>query len=179
MPAYRFLLATATMVAATHGAVVALADERRNPFDLPDVTGVEDEQVHAFAAGLQFPARDEDANSPSWPNTVSDDNPMKLDGTWASRWNSAGTDGWSGNAKAKIARTGDRLFIHYYSGAEPASGGYLIEAVRGQDGLYRGRYSTAGAETSSGFWVGRIVAHDRIDGFWTATGRWDFRRRFE
>ena len=51
--------------------------------------------------------------------------------------------------------------------------------VRRDAGIYVGRYSAAGATNSSGLWVGRLVSYDRIDGFWTATGRWDFRRKFE
>ena len=153
------------------------AQEMRNPFGLPDVPNADDDDARTFADQVSFPALSEDPNSPAWPNDVSDDNPMKLNGVWAGRWNSQGADGWSvGNAR--VAKQGRRLFIHYYSGKQP-EGGYLIEAIRRDDGLYVGRYSVAGQSSASGLWAGRIVSYERIDGFWTATGRWDFRRKFE
>ena len=166
-------LLLALFVFASH----ASAQQRRNPFGLPDVPGADDEGARAFADQLKFPALGEDPNALAWPSEASADNPMKFDGTWAGRWNSQGTDGWSvGNAR--VAKQGRGLFIHYFSG-EQAEGGYLIEAVRRDDGLYVGRYSVAGQSSASGLWAGRVVSHERIDGFWTATGRWDFRRKFE
>lgn len=180
MPAYRFPLAVAMILSASLLTARPLsAQQRRNPFGLPDVPGVEDEAARAFGAGVKFPAVDEDANAEPWPASVSDDNPMKLAGVWFSRWNNVGDGDWSAGGKARVAKIGKGLFIRYYSGDDPDSGGYLIEAVRRDDGIYVGRYSVAGADNSSGFWVGRLVSHDRIDGFWTAKGRWDFRRKFE
>ena len=158
---------------------LASAQERRNPFKLPDVSGVEDDGAKAFAAGIQFPKPTEDVNAEPWPTDISRDNPMSLVGTWASRWTNSGTDTWNGPAKARVAKIGKRLFIRYYTGEDPAVGGYLIEAILNKEGLYVGRYSVAGERNSSGFWVGRLVSYERIDGFWTAAGRWDFRRRFE
>ena len=160
-------------------SAIAYADEQRNLFGLPDVTDVESDEVHRFAAGLSFRILNEDPNAQPWPNEFSHENPMRFDGLWSSRWNSDGGDSWSGPANARIVKRGGRLFIRYFTGEDESAGGYLIEAVKQPDGLYIGRYSTAGAQTSSGFWVGRIVSHERIDGFWTTTGRWDFRRKFE
>lgn len=154
-------------------AVGGFADETRNPFGLVDIDVPIDDNLRLQAKSVKLPGGDDDPNAKPWPDNVTDDDPMKLNGMWASRWNNRG-ETWS-LCKAKVSKQGDRLFIHCFT---EGNNGWLIEAIRQKDGKYVGRYVAAGSSSGSGVWIGRIIDHGRIDGDWIS-GRWDLRRVFD
>jgi hypothetical protein len=149
--------------------LMAAAGQTRNPFGVPDISDATGDDVLAHLKRAVLDGGDKDPNAAAWPREPVDSDPMKIDGTWAGRWNSEASP-WSGEVATKVAKRGDRLFILH--------GGYLIEAIRQPDGRYAGRWVSVGSTSGGGTWVGRIVSEERIDGDWVS-GRWDFRRRFE
>lgn len=146
------------------------AGESRNPFGIPDIADPTGDDVLAHHDRAPLDGGDKDPNAQPWLARAVEGDPMKFNGVWSGRWNGGGGGEWSAEEETKIVKTSDRLFIMQNS--------WYIEAIRQRDGRYAGRWVSAGSTTGGGTWVGRIVSDERIDGDW-ASGRWDFRRRFE
>ncbi len=146
------------------------ADGPRNPFGIPDIEDPTGDDVLAHHDRAALDRGEEDANAAEWPAVAVEGDPMKLDGAWMGRWNAGDGLDFVAPSEAKVAQRGDRLFI--------VQGSWYIEALRQRDGRYAGRWVSVGSTTGGGTWVGRIVSDERIDGDW-ASGRWDFRRRFQ
>ena len=149
---------------------VAAAEEVRNPFGIPDIADPTGDDVLAHHDRAPLDGGDKDPNAEAWPEVPVEGDPMKFDGVWLGRWTSGAPTTWYGTSETRIAKRGERLYI--------LQGSWYIEALRQRDGRYAGRWVSAGSATGGGTWVGRIVNDERIDGDW-ASGRWDFRRRFQ
>jgi hypothetical protein len=153
---------------------VSTADDKektRNPFEVKDVVGVDDDEVKDFAAKVKLPADDKDDNAEQWAPRGAGGKAGSLNGTWYSRWNGgAGRDWISGRAIVKTS--GDRVYILYVENTNT----YLIEAKREGKRRLVGRYVNVDDPKDTTPWVGVVVDDERIDGEW-ASGRWDMRRK--
>jgi hypothetical protein len=140
----------------------------RNPFGMPDVERPLGKDVADYAKATRVPGGKDDENAADWAEVVVP-RQDSIDGNWSSRWKTSDGEWSTGLATVKTA--GERVYIMYHDG----SGRYLIEARRGVNGRLVGRYVNLSDDSDTSPWVGRVIAPDRIDGFWPS-GRWDLQR---
>ena len=143
----------------------------RNPFGLADVPGSpEDADVKNFAKSARLSGDDRDGNASQWSPQATSGKADSMEGEWFGRW----LANVQGRATIKIANA--RMYIKYEEG--PAT--WLVELVRVGSTDLMGRWVNIANSNDQGFYAGKMVGHDRIDGVWTGDGaRWDFRRKLK
>jgi hypothetical protein len=151
-----------------------VTDPIRNPFgalDVPDPNGAD---VRAFAS-RQLDVSLNDANAHSWTpsSTTLPAEPSSIEGEWHSRWNggATGLEWKQGTAEVRVAGAG--VFLLFRWSGETQQG--LMETRLDGRSRLIGRYMNLGNTSIVRPWVGLIIDHRRIDGYWTE-GRLDFRR---
>ena len=149
-----------------------MTDPTRNPFGVLDVPDPNGGDVREFAS-TKFEASPDDANAQSWTPTALPAEPSSIEGEWHSRWNGGATGlDWK-QGRAEIRMSGAQLFLLFRWAGETQRG--LIETRRDGRSRLVGRYMNLGNTSIVRPWVGLIIDHRRIDGYWTE-GRLDFRR---
>jgi hypothetical protein len=156
------------------------ASKLRNPFDVMDVPGPDDDEVRAFAAGVSLVGAADDENAPTWANVSDGVNHESIEGNWSSRWNGGADPTIPGDAEEKwkegrgeVRTKSDRAYLLFDWDRGARKG--LIEARRVGARRLVGKYINLSAPAITRPWVGLIVSNERIDGRWTG-GRLDFRR---
>lgn len=148
------------------------AASARNPFGLPDVVKPMGPDVMAFVRSIRIPNNNsEDPNAAQWAVAPVKATSDSVDGDWEARWKPEGSSEWE-SGRARISTVGESTFILFHS----RSGKYLIECRRNGPKVLAGRYVNVNDTNDTSPWKGKIIADDRIDGYY-AGGRWDFRRR--
>jgi hypothetical protein len=159
---------------AASAAVVARAEESRNPFGVQDLVDPVGIAIQQLAEKVTLAGDAADRNAPQWAPALGRREGRRLDGQWFGRW----TVGTTGTARVKVI--GDRLFALYTDVAGHMAGrSWLLEAKMLADGRLIGSWIQVGNPNDRGPFIGRIVDDERIDGVWSWDGRerWDFRRR--
>lgn len=152
----------------------------RNPFDVMDVPGPDDDEVQRFAASAGLAGAADDENAKAWMPASGSDRHGGIEGHWSSRWN-GGADPtipcdaahkWK-PGQAEVKTSGDRVYLLFDWDRGARRG--LIDAKR--DGATRliGKYINLTDPKITRPWIGLIVSNQRIDGRWPQ-GRLDFRR---
>ncbi|RWQ33664.1 MAG: hypothetical protein EOS21_29150 [Mesorhizobium sp.] len=152
----------------------------RNPFGVLDVPAPNDEEVSAFAAGVQLDGIASDENAEAWDAEGGRDSNDTIEGSWSSRWNGGADPTIPGDAKdkwkpgrAEVKTVGERVYLLFDWDHGARKG--LVDARReGANGLV-GKYINLTDPEITRPWVGLIVSSQRIDGKWPG-GRLDFRR---
>lgn len=143
----------------------------RNPFGYADPPGQPDDaEVKAFAARALLPGNDRDENAANWAPESTAGRTDSLEGEWFGRWIKTMV------GRATIRISGGRLYIQY---AE-RDATWLLELVRAGSDQVMGRWVNVANPQDHGYYAGKLIGHDRIDGVWADSGsRWDFRRRLK
>ncbi len=173
--------ASAIPASASGGGATPAGDAAvRNPFGVKLEPVPDDEEVRTFAALVNLAGDDADPNAAAWPAAASAGSKDSLDGEWSGRWKYFGDAApWVLQTEpTKVQTVGDRIYFlfTYHEGA------YIMVTLRdGKDRLV-GRFMSVRDPRDTGFYVGRIVGPDRIDGEWkgpSGAGRWDYRRTLQ
>lgn len=144
----------------------AVADQQlRNPFGVNDIPDPDGKDVQQLAAQV-------DPNAEAWVKESTAWAKGSLDGEWFERWNGPGGDWHYGKGPAQVKTVGDRVYIL----VDSANGRFLIDLKRDRSRL-SGRYRGIDNPNDTGPCVFLVVGDDRLDGNWSGTGRWDFRRK--
>lgn len=164
----------AVRTAAQRGTSARIRDRER--LDLSGLFAGDDVQrlVKRLARIVADRDRQADENAAQWPTDTSSGRYDSLDGEWSSRWNGgAASEKWMYGSATCISRGDYSLFLFDDRGLTAAV--YALICIRERQDRLVGRYVNLDRPEDSTPWVGFIVDHARIDGYWTE-GRWDFRR---
>jgi hypothetical protein len=152
----------------------------RNPFGVMDVPAPNDQDVLKFAEDSKLATTSDDENAKPWTSSGDRNQYSTIEGDWSSRWNGGADPTIAGDAAEKwkqgqgeVRTANDRVYLlfDWDNGARKG----LIDAQREGPTRLVGKYINLTDPKITRPWIGLIVSHQRIDGWWPQ-GRLDFRR---
>ena len=156
-------------------AACGQADDRRNPFGVPDVQDPDGQDAQNLAESVKLAGDANDPNAEQWARKETRGKKGSLDGEWSNRWNGNDSAWHYGAGPTRIKEIGDRVYMLVHA----SNGKYLLDLKRTKNrlvGKYQGIDEVA---NDTGPCVLLIVDDERIDGNWAGLGRWDFRRKLK